>query len=362
MKPDYTSLLLPLGRVWKSLGREEEADAALLAASRGPEARAAVAARELLPSRYPYVYEFQRAIAFNPKNAGLRRELAFLFMEMGKPAEAEREFLAIHELVPEDLMAAAQLGFLRLARNDMAGAKPLFDQVLKGNNEDLAAKVQAALKMPQETLHKRTEAVQPAGASDAKELARVSIEKGYMKDALKYLLAAHETDPLDFWVMLKLGWTYNMLRDDGQAMQWFKLARTSPDGAIAKEASTAYGNLRPALARFRTTGWLFPFYSSRWKDAFAYGQLKTEMRLGARPFRFYLSTRFIGDAKQQTGTAPRNTQPQYLSESSFIFGLGVATRPWHGLTGWGEAGEAVKYLPSRTDVGAMIPDYRGGFA
>ena len=34
----------------------------------------------------------------------------------------------------------------------------------------------------------------------------------------------------------------------------------------------------------------------------------------------------------------------------------------HGLTGWFEAGEAVKYLTSRQDVGAMIPDYRGGIA
>ena len=32
------------------------------------------------------------------------------------------------------------------------------------------------------------------------------------------------------------------------------------------------------------------------------------------------------------------------------------------MTGWFEAGEAVKYLPNRTDVGAMIPDYRGGIS
>ena len=43
--------------------RVEEAHAALLAASRGGEPRAAEAARELLPNRYPYVYEFRKAIA-----------------------------------------------------------------------------------------------------------------------------------------------------------------------------------------------------------------------------------------------------------------------------------------------------------
>ena len=34
----------------------------------------------------------------------------------------------------------------------------------------------------------------------------------------------------------------------------------------------------------------------------------------------------------------------------------------HGLTGWFEAGEAVKYLSTRKDVGSMTPDYRGGIA
>ena len=36
----------------------------------------AEAARELLPNRYPYVSEFQRALQFDPKNLDLRRELA----------------------------------------------------------------------------------------------------------------------------------------------------------------------------------------------------------------------------------------------------------------------------------------------
>jgi hypothetical protein len=40
----------------------------------------------------------------------------------------------------------------------------------------------------------------------------------------------------------------------------------------------------------------------------------------------------------------------------------VTTLPSHGFVGWFEAGEAVKYLTSRKDVGGMIPDYRGGIA
>ncbi len=63
IKPEERALLLDLGRVWKALGRAEDAMSALLAASRGAQHRVAERARELLPSRYPYVYEFQNAIA-----------------------------------------------------------------------------------------------------------------------------------------------------------------------------------------------------------------------------------------------------------------------------------------------------------
>src|SRR5581483_3738485 len=51
--PDRRSVLVALGRVWKQLNRLDDANAALLAASRGGEPRAAEMARELLPDRYP---------------------------------------------------------------------------------------------------------------------------------------------------------------------------------------------------------------------------------------------------------------------------------------------------------------------
>ena len=84
-----------------------------------------------------------------------------------------------------------------------------------------------------------------------------------------------------------------MLHDDKEAVRWFKLAAKSPDEKTASEASRAYHNIEPALARFRTTAWLLPFYSSRWNDTFAYGQVKTEYRPGAFPLHPYLSVRFM---------------------------------------------------------------------
>ena len=360
LKPSERELLLDLGRVWKIEGRAEEATYVLLAASRGEPARVAEKARELLPERYPYVYEFEKALELDPNNFELRREFAYLLLEMGKNEDAERQFQKLNQMAPDDLLSAAQLGFLRLNRADYAGAQPLLDQVLKGGDDELADRVRLALKLPQTMRHRGTTAQRTS--EEAKGMAEKSLKAGYLKDALKYLAIAQENDPVDFGVMLKLGWLYNIMHQDQQAIKWFKLASKSPDPAVAKEADQAYHNLAPAFALFRTTFWAYPFYSSRWNDAFGYAQIKTEMKLGKLPIRPYVSVRFVGDVRGTTGSTLSNPTPQYLSESSFIFGVGVTTLPQHGVVGWFEVGEAVKYLPSRTDVGAMIPDYRGGIA
>ena len=82
--PDRRSVLVDLGRVLKAAGEGERANAALLAASRGGETRAAEMARELLPERYPYVPEFRAALELDPKNVELRRELGFLLLQMDR--------------------------------------------------------------------------------------------------------------------------------------------------------------------------------------------------------------------------------------------------------------------------------------
>jgi Flp pilus assembly protein TadD len=360
LKPEERSLMLDLGRVWKALGRTEDANAVLLAASRGAQPRVAEQARELLPARYPYVYEFKKALELDPKNYELRRELAYLELQMGNKDEAEHEFELLNKTAPDDLLSAAQLGFLRLNRKDYAAAQPLLDKVLQGNDEELADRVRVVLKLPQTLRHRGATA--QSTSDEAKAMAEKSLKAGYLKDALKYLTIAQENDPVDFAVMLKLGWLYNVLKDDREAVKWFNLASKSPDASISTEASKAYRNLEPEFALFRTTAWVNPFFSTRWHDAFGYGQVKTELKLGKFPLHPYISTRFIGDTKDTSGATLSNPDPQYLSETSFIFALGVSTTPWHGVLGWFEAGEAVKYLTVRTDVGGMIPDYRGGIS
>jgi Flp pilus assembly protein TadD len=360
LRPAERSLMLDLGRVWKLLDRAENADFILLAASRGGQPRVAERARELLPDRYPYVYEFQQALQIDPDNFELRREYAYLLLAMDKQDDAQREFETLHQADPTDLLTSAQLGFLILNRKDMAGAQPLLDQVLNGDDEELADRARVALKLPQ-TLRNRLGSAEQT-SQEAKTLGERSLKAGYLKDALKYLTIAQENDPVDFSVMLKLGWVYNILHDDQDSMKWFKVASQSPDPSISDEAKKAYHNLAAQFALFRTTVWIYPFFSTRWHDAFGYGQVKTELRLGRLPIHPYLSIRLDGDLKGNIGPTAGSINPQYLSESSLIFAVGASTTPWHGINGWFEAGESVNYLPSRTDEGKIIPDYRGGIS
>ncbi len=295
LRSDRRDLLLELGRAWTALHRDKDATAAWIAAWRGGSPRVSEQARALLPARYPYLSEFQRALALDPGNLQLQRDVTY---QEGYPVPASPP--AVLQSRPSEV--------------------PLSD--------------------------------------DAKTLGLRSFEKGYMADALKYLELAHEADPSDDQVMLKLGWTFNMLKDDETALRWFDLARRSSDPSVAAEASKAYRNLAPDLELFRTTFWMYPLYSSRWQDLFGYAQVKTEMRWRAVPFiRPYLSLRFLGDVR---GEVNAQFGPQYLSERSAILAAGLDTHPWHGLVGWFESGEALVYLESPTIRRRFMPDYRGG--
>jgi tetratricopeptide (TPR) repeat protein len=348
--PDRRTVLVDLGRVWKAMGRADDAAAALLAASRGGDPRAAEQARELLPARYPFVAEFRKSLALDPANHELRRELGYLLLRMNRSAEAEAEFRTLTQNLPGDLLSATQLGFLLYARGERSAAMALFDRVLAGSDEELANRVRAVLRMPQVLRPRAAAAAAPS--IDSKIMAERSIKAGYMKDALKYLEVAHESDPGDFDIMLKLAWTNNILHRDRVAFRWFELARRSPDPKVSADAGKGFRNLRAATLRYRTSLWLFPIFSSRWHDLFSYGQFKTEIQTGLR-IRPYISVRFVGDTRGTVGAV----SPQYLSESSFIFAAGLATVPWRGITLWGEAGSSVSYLK-----GHITPDYRGGIS
>ena len=353
--PERKSVLIELARVEKARGNQEGMIAALLAASRGGETRAAELAREQLPDRYPYVYEFRKALELDPKNAALHRELAYLLLKMSESdptlhADAVAEFKIIAAVAPDDYVAAAQLGLVLLADGQTDLATPILRNVVDHANASTANRARMALKLPLVLEDRQTEAPPPL---DPRVLGERSYEAGFLKDAKRYFLVAHEQNPIDTAVDLKLGWTNNMLHDDQSALRWFDLARQSSDPEISADARRAYNNLHPGLERFRTTLWVYPLYSSRWKDVFGYGQIKTEIKIKKLPFRPYTTVRFVGDERRSTG----GVSPQNLSESAFIVGAGVSTRSWHGAMGWFEAGSSIGYL-----TGVPSKDLRGGLS
>ena len=323
LKLDKRRFLLDIARVEVEALRFDYAHAALLAASRGTQPMVAEEAREFLPPRYPYVYEFQMAVEMDPLNVAVRRELGFLLLKMGREKDAIDVFEALLKLAPEDALSVAQLAFLKV-RKPAAG---------------------------------------DSGLTAVKDLAARSIEKGYLKDALKYLEQMHESNPEDDSTTLRLAWTYNMVKRDQDAMRFFEIARRSRDAKIAGEADQAYRNLRPSLAPVRTTTWMLPFYSSRWNEVFAYGQAKMEFRLPKTPLRPYLSSRLIGDLGRSKGLRFGPTgqgTPQALSESAIVLAVGVATPRKHGLMAWGEAGGSWQYFAAKNHTAKIRSDYRGG--
>ena len=333
LKPQEGELLIALARVWKQSDRGRDANAALLAASRRPVTRTAEQAREQFGERYPYPYEFADALKLDPKNIPLRKELAYLYLAMHKETEAAAEFKQLLTLDAGNREAQDQLTAIEAAKTGLK-TRP----------------AATAPTPPQQT-----------SKIDAREMGKKSLALGYSRDAVRYLRQAHEEHPDDPEILLKLGYAYNLVKDDTTALQWFDRARHSDDPAIAAEAKKAYRNLNGDSLP-QTTVWTLPMYSTRWHDLFAYGQVKRTLPLPWTVphhwFSLYLSTRFLGDLRssmQQTSAAPL-----YLSESSFIVGMGVQSKTWHHFTGWAEAGEAIKYLPSRSDIGAALPDYRGG--
>lgn len=347
-------MLLDLARVEKARGDSEGMMAALLAASRGGETRAAELAREQLPERYPYVYEFRKALDLDPKNDALHRELAYLLLRMSETdprlsGDAIGEFKIIVTATPDDYVAEAQLGLLYLADEQTTLAMPLLRDVVDHAPPVVANRARMALKMPL-VLVDQEAAESPI---DPRVLGERSYDAGFLKDAKRYFLIAREQNPIDDFVALKLGWTNNMLHDDVSALRWFDIARKSADPAISAEAAKAWHNLRPDNELLRTTLWAYPLFSTRWHDVFGYGQVKTEVKLKKLPFRPYVSVRFVGDERRSTG----GISPQNLSESAFIVGAGVATRSWHGAMGWFEAGSSIGYL-----TGVASRDLRGGIS
>jgi Flp pilus assembly protein TadD len=315
LKPDRRRLMLDIARV----APPEDAIALRLALSRSSEPRLAEEARALLPARYPYLYEFERAIALDPANTALRREHAFLLLALDRKPEATAAFAELLRQHPDDETARRQLDLLE-------GRTP------------------------------------PEPRLPIKEMARRSFEMSYLNDALRYYRAALEDAPHDAEAMLGIAKTYNQLGRDRDALRWFNLARRSGSSPAARQAGESYSRLRETAAPFHFTTWMLPFYSSRWSGGLLYGQMKGEWSPGSTRLRPYVSMRLMADTQGRTSESRVNPYfPAYLSESAVIFSGGALYPIRRGLLAWGEAGQAVSYIQRRHEPRSR-PDFRGGLS
>jgi Tfp pilus assembly protein PilF len=328
LRPGERRLMIDLARVWKQQGKPREAMALLLAASRSSSPRIAELARELMPARYPYPYEFQEALAVDPDNPDLRREYAFLLLAMGKSAEARQEFETQLKKHPDDRASAEQLRLL-------SGAAP----------QRLSPGPAPAL----------------SGVS-TKEMGLRSYHRGYLNDALRYLQAAWEEQPGDAEVALQLGRTLNMLKRDDEALQWFDRARHSGASDVTREAERAFRNLRGLRQATRFTVWATPMYSSRWDSTFLYSQAKLEfVHLKKWGFQPYASVRWYGDSRMRAAMPDGGAASgALLSDSAVMLAAGVNRFITPRLFVWAEAGRAFSYLGNNPASGSGQADYRGG--
>ena len=81
-----------------------------------------------------------------------------------------------------------------MSKQDPRGL-PLLESVLDGQDDELSDRVRTTLGKPQ-TLHRRVETPTAKVNEEARELAAKSLEKGFLKDALRYLRIVYETDPM----------------------------------------------------------------------------------------------------------------------------------------------------------------------
>ncbi len=351
LRPDDLASLNELGRLYRLVGDEQTARAYFVLAWRSRDPRVREFGREGLGPGYPSVADFRRALELDPRNNSLRRDLAYLYLNLQQPRQAVAEFERIIAQEPEDWQSVAQLAMLYVDAGQGARARPLLERVMQRAHPDLARKA--------------AETLLRIGGADQKEKERLEqMRGGYTALSANNLRAAAEMfegawriDPACAAVPLQLGWIYNMLHQDAVAVQWFKLAGNSADPYVAATARRAIRNLEMGLRRVVYTFWSNPVISSRWQDVFGYAQWKAELKIKKLPFRPYVSLRFNGDAR----TRSQDPAALFYSDGGWTAGIGVFAQPRKDLYLWGEVGNTLSYYRRPVPgTDRLYPDYRGG--
>ena len=343
-------MLVDLGRVWKAHGPHRTTPLPRCwpppaGANRAPPKWPA----NCCPARYPFVNEFRQALALDPANHDLRRELGYLLLRMGREAEAEAEFRILTQNAPDDLLSATQLGFLLYARGETTRRHA----ALRPRPGRTATTIWPTASAPSCACRRCCARAPPQRAQsiDAKIMAERSIKAGYHEGRAEVPRSRPRERPRRFrrHAQARLDQQHPAPGRPGvrAGSTWRGAVRTRASPPTPSRASS---NLRAALQRFRTTAWLFPLFSTRWHDLFAYGQVKTEINL-----------RLARAAVCERAVCRRYAADLGRRQSAVSFGKLGHSGGGRGHAGlarhaaWGEAGTAISYLK-----GHMLPDYRGG--
>ena len=310
--------------------------------------RAADLARELLPDRYPFVAEFRRALALDPANIELRRELAYLLLRMERESRGR-------DGIPDPQERPRRSARRHSARLPAPGSRRTAPPSPSSTAFwPAATRISPTASAPCCTCPRScAPAPAPRPASiDAWVMAERSIKAGYMKDAVKYLEAAHEdgSAPTSTSSSNSAGPTTSCTRTE--AFRWFDLARKSPDPRSPPKPARPGRSCAPAraLSHLRLG---VPLFSTRWHDVFSYGQVKIESPPRHSCPSLLERPRCRGHAPPHRGRPSRSRcrKPPSLWPP--------ASPPTRG-TAWSagrEAGQSLSYLNGR-----LQPDYRGGLS
>lgn len=275
---------------------------------------------------------FEHAWRLRPSQDSLLLDLARVWQALGQQEKARQALARAWRDGPPRVAETA--------REMLSGAVPADAELALARPEPPAADVLSAPPLP------------------AREMGERSLAGSYLNDAYRYFRQAFEENPADDGVALKLGITSNLLRRDREALKWFARARRSAEPSIARSAGAAYESLAPSFRRVSLDAWSIPFYSSRWRGAFLYGQAKAEWKPARLPLTPYLSLRLIGDTAGRQEGRPMGVL--FLSENSLVAAAGLRWRIHPNAFAWAEAGQALSYRGRRPDAALSMPDYRGG--
>lgn len=286
---------------------------------------------------------FLKALAADPANADVRKDLGYLYERTGDIKKAVGQFEIVFKAHSEDLRTALELGYFsqRLRREDQAIL--YFQAATQSADPDVQSKARAAL-----------ESLRAAQLSAIKQQGYDLIQQNRQADAIRALEEARRQDPQDYSVVLQLGYLYSEQGQKKKAEEMFRAASQSPEDGLASRARSALKVAQSSERLWFGDLYVAPFYGSRFDNE--YGSFHG--KIGLRPNRFfqpYVGARIDRDTRSETGRVPI-----IFSDNSAVFSVGIQSQPLkQNLLLYGEAGTAISLLGT-AQHGRAIPDYRAG--